>query len=76
MTLSTSNKIEATWLQHWKETLGNPRQLPRKVLRAYLDLLDISADMLVNQMNRECWLVDAALEDFGQDECDEVAVDL
>jgi hypothetical protein len=76
MTPSTCNRIEATWLQHWKETLGNPRQLPRNVLRAYLDSLVILADMLDNQMDWECWPVDEALEDFGQADCDEVAVDL
>jgi hypothetical protein len=75
MTPSTRNKIEMAWLQRWKETLGNPHQLPRKILRAYLDSLDISADMLDNQMDWECWPVDDALEDFGQDVDDEVAVE-
>jgi hypothetical protein len=76
MTPSTCNRIEAAWLQHWKETLGNPRRLPRKVLRAYLNLLYISADMLDNQIDWECWPVDDAFKDFEQDNCDEVAVDL
>jgi hypothetical protein len=76
MTPSTCNKIEAAWLQRWKKTLGNPRQLPRKVLQAYLDSLDILADMLDDQMDWECWPVDDALEDFGQNVDDEVAVEL
>ncbi len=73
---STCNKIEAAWLQRWKETLGNPCQLPHKVLQAYLNLLDILADMLDDQMDWECWLVDDALDNFGKDIDDEVAVEL
>jgi hypothetical protein len=76
MTPSTPDMIEVAWLQHWKETLGNPRQHPRKILQAYLDSLDISADMLEDQMDWECWPVDDTFEDFGQDVDDEVAVEL
>jgi hypothetical protein len=54
MTPTTCNRIEATWLQRWKETFGKPRCLPHKILKAYLDLLDILADMLDNQMDWEC----------------------
>jgi hypothetical protein len=38
--------------------------------------LDILADMLDDQMDWECWPVDNALEDFGQEVDDEVAVEL
>ncbi len=76
MTSSTFNKIEAAWLQRWKETLGNPLRLPYKVLQAYLNSMDILADMLDSQMDWECWPVDDTLEDFGQDVDDEVAVEL
>jgi hypothetical protein len=68
MTRTTRDRIEAAWLHCWKETLVNPRWLPRKVLQAYLDMLDISADMLDNQMDWECWLGSDTLENFGQDE--------
>jgi hypothetical protein len=56
-TPSTCNRIKAAWLQHWKDTLGNPRRLPCKVLRAYLNSLYILADMLDDQMDWECWPV-------------------
>ena len=55
MTPTNCNRIEATWLQGWKETLENPCCLPHKVLKVYLALLDISADTLDNQMDWECW---------------------
>jgi hypothetical protein len=56
--------------------LGNPRCLPRKVLKAYLDSLDILADMLDDQMDWKCLPENDALEDFGQDWGDEVSDDL
>jgi hypothetical protein len=66
MTHSICNRIKMAWLQRWKEILGNPCWLPCKVLRAYLDSLDILADVLDNQMDWRCWPVDDALEDFGR----------
>jgi hypothetical protein len=65
MTPTTCNRIEAAWLERWKETLGNPHRLPRKVLKAYLDSLGIYADMLDDQMDWECWLENDMVEDFG-----------
>jgi hypothetical protein len=76
MSPTTCNRIEAVWLQYWKETLGNPRRLSCKVLKAFLNLLDILADMLDNQMDWECWPENDALEDFGQYQGNEVAEDL
>jgi hypothetical protein len=76
MTPTTRDRIEAAWLQRWKETLGNPRHLPHKVQKGYLDSLDILADMLNGQMDWECWPKNDALEDFGQDQGDEVSDDL
>jgi hypothetical protein len=65
MTPTTCNRIEAAWLQCWKENLGNPHMLSCKVLKAYLNLLDISADMLDDQMDWECWPENDALKNFG-----------
>jgi hypothetical protein len=76
MTPTTCDRIEAAWLQWWKETLENPHRFPCKLLKAYLDLLDILADMLDNQMDWECWSENDALKDLGQDWGDEVSDDL
>jgi hypothetical protein len=67
MTAVDRDKIETAWLQRWKDTLGNPSRLPRKVMRAYLDYMDISAEVLDEQMDWECWPVDDEVEDFGLD---------
>jgi hypothetical protein len=56
--------------------LGNPRHLPQKVLKAYLDSLDVLADMLDDQMDWECWPENAAVEDFGQECGNEASDDL
>ena len=61
------NKIEMVWLQRWKEKLGNPSRMPRKVMRAYLEYMDISLETLDTQMDWECWPVDDDVEDFGVD---------
>ncbi len=39
--------------------------MPRKVMRVYLDYMDISAETLDTQMDWECWPVDDNMEDFG-----------
>jgi hypothetical protein len=67
MTHADRDKIETAWLQRWKDKLGNPSRLPRKVMKAYLDYMDISAEVLDDQMDWECWPVDDAVEDFGLD---------
>jgi len=67
MTTADRDKVEAAWLQRWKDKLGNPSRLPRKVMKAYLDYMDISAEVLDNQMDWECWPVDDEVEDFGLD---------
>ncbi len=58
------DKIKKAWLLRWKENLGNPSHLPRKVMKAYLDYMDISAETLDDQMDWECWPVDDAVKDF------------
>ncbi len=58
------DKIEAARLQRWKDRLGNPSRLPRKVMKAYLEYMDVSTEVLDNQMDWDCWPVDNDVEDF------------
>jgi hypothetical protein len=59
------DKIETAWLQRWKDKLGNPTQLPRKVMRLYLEDMDITSGVLDDQMDWECWPANDKVEDFG-----------
>jgi hypothetical protein len=59
-------KLEEAWLQRWKEKLGHPNRTPGKVLRAYLDNLDMSIDDLDHQMCWDCWPSDDTVEDFPE----------
>lgn len=54
--------IETAWLHCWKEHLGNPSHLPCKVMKAYLEYMDISTDVLNDQMDWECWRMDDVME--------------
>ena len=67
MTNADREKVETAWLQRWKEKLGNPSRLPRKVMRAYIDYMDISEDVLDQQIDWECWPEEDTLEEFGLD---------
>ena len=67
MSNADCKKIEMAWLLRWKDNLGNPSHLPRKVMQAYLDYMDISAEMLDNQMDWECWPIDDEVKDFDFD---------
>jgi hypothetical protein len=49
------NKVEMEWLARWKGDLGNPSRKPRRIMKAYLDLLDMLVDDLDDQMCWECW---------------------
>jgi hypothetical protein len=49
------DKMESEWLEHWKGALGNPSRKPCHIMKAYLDLLDISVNNLDEQMCWECW---------------------
>jgi hypothetical protein len=64
MSHSDRDKIEAAWLQRWKDRLGNPSHLPCKVMKAYLEYMDISTEVLDNQMDWDCWPADDDVEDF------------
>jgi hypothetical protein len=67
MTSTDHDKLEAAWLECWKEKLGNPSRMPRKVMRTYLEYMDISSDILDTQMDWECWPADNQVEEFGLD---------
>ncbi len=41
--------------------------MPRKVMKAYLDCMDILAEMLDDQMDWECWPIDDEVEEFDFD---------
>ncbi len=49
------DKLESEWLQHWQGELGNPSRKPRRLMKAYINLLDILVDTLDEQMCWECW---------------------
>jgi hypothetical protein len=64
MSQADRDKIEAAWLQRWKERLGNPSRMPRKVMKAYLEYMDISPEMLDTQMDWESWPENDDMEDI------------
>ena len=64
MSQADRDKIETAWLKQWKEKLGNPSRMPHKVMRAYLEYMDISSKTLITQMDWEYWPVDDDVEDF------------
>jgi hypothetical protein len=49
------NKIESTWLAHWKERYGQPVHTPCQVMRTYCDVMNITTDTLNLAMVWECW---------------------
>jgi hypothetical protein len=49
------DKIESEWVARWHSAIGNPKRNPRRVMKTYLDLLDITVDDLDDQMCWDCW---------------------
>ena len=49
------DRIESGWIERWRSAVGNPSKKPRRVMKAYLDLLDLTVDDLDDQMCWECW---------------------
>ena len=49
------DKIESEWLARWRSAVGNPNRNLRRVMKTYLDLLDITVDDLDDQMRWDCW---------------------
>ena len=64
MTSTDRDKIESAWLQRWKERLGNPSRLPRKAMKTYLEEMDITPDVLDDQMEWECWPLEDGIKDY------------
>jgi hypothetical protein len=59
-------KLEEAWLKRWKDKLGHPNCTPGKVLRAYLENMDMSIDDLDHQMCWDCWPSDDNVEEFPE----------
>jgi hypothetical protein len=59
------DKIEEAWLARWKGELGNPSKKPRRVMKAFIDFLDLTVDAVNEQMCWECWPEDDGGSEFG-----------
>ncbi len=59
-------KIESEWLAQWKGSLGNLTKKPRRVMKTYIDLLDITVDALDKQMCWDCWPEENWPEEFAE----------
>ena len=55
LTDEAKDKIETNWVDRWRSVLGTQQKKPRRVMKTYLDLLDISVDELDDQMCWDCW---------------------
>ena len=64
MTSTDRDRIELAWLQQWKETLGHPSRLPRKVMKRFLEETDITTDVLDEQIEWGCWPLEDDIKDF------------
>jgi hypothetical protein len=47
------DKLERDWVSRWKETVGSNK--PRRVMKTYVDHLDISVDDLDDLLCWDCW---------------------
>jgi hypothetical protein len=65
MTSVEKDKLESAWLQRWQERLGNPSWLPRKVMMAYLEDMDITPEVLDEQMEWDCWPMGDGVEELA-----------
>ena len=52
---NVKDRIEEAWLARWKNNLGNPSKKPRRVMKAYIDSLDLTVNAVDEQMSWECW---------------------
>jgi hypothetical protein len=48
-------KMEEAWLQRWSAQLGCPTQTPGKVMRTYLEEMNMMMDDLNVQICLDCW---------------------
>ena len=58
----SKDRLESAWIKRWQGTLGTDRK-PRRVLRTYVDLLDITIDDLDEAICWDCWPDDDDTED-------------
>ena len=49
------DRIKTDWVARWRSAISNPTKKPRRVMKTYLDLLDIMVDDLDDQMCWDCW---------------------
>ena len=63
MSDSVRDAIEKDWLARWKDHLDNPDRMPRQVLRAYVEELDITVAGLDEAMEWDCWVDDTPSDD-------------
>ncbi len=49
------DRIESDWVARWRLAIGNLKKNPRRVMKTYLDLLDITVDDLNEKMCWDCW---------------------
>jgi hypothetical protein len=61
------DKIETDWVARWRSAIGNPTKKPRRVMKTYLDLLDITMDDLDDQMCWDCWPEGNDVDDVATD---------
>jgi hypothetical protein len=59
-------KTESEWLARWKGLLRNLIKKPHRVMKTYIDLLDITVDALDKQMCWDCWLEEDWPEEFTE----------
>jgi hypothetical protein len=52
---SLRDAIEKDWLARWKVQLENPERMPRQVLHAYVEELNITVAWLDAAMEWDCW---------------------
>ena len=55
LSADVKDRIESDWITRWRGSLGNPNRKPQRVMKAYLDLMDMTMDDLDNQMCWDCW---------------------
>ena len=61
------DKIESEWVARWRSAIGNPKRNPQRVMKTYLDLLDITVNDLDNQMCWDCWPEGEDVDDLTSD---------
>jgi hypothetical protein len=54
MDLDAKDKMENKWVQCWRKSMGITK-IPHRVMRAYVDLLNLTVNELDKQLCWECW---------------------